>query len=182
LRRPPVGLKSRCLMMHTSRRKPAVPAPVSVRPATARDLPAIVAMRDALNALELSGSPHAPIQRLTLEEFTALWGGTLDHPAYCWRVVEAEHRPIGFGLIYLMTPRTQPPGAFVHWAYLDPSYRRQGLGRLLLDHLLDWARGQGANRVELQFIEGNQAAQRFWTKVGFHTYARKCVHYLSPER
>jgi GNAT superfamily N-acetyltransferase len=138
-------------------------------------------MRDELNALELTGCPHASIQRLSVEEFTALWGGTLDDPSSCWRIVEVDRRPVGFGLIYLAAPRTRPPGAFLHWAYLDQRYRHQGLGRLLLDDLLNWARAQGANRVELQFIDGNEAAYRFWTKMGFRPYARKCVHYLGQE-
>src|SRR5262249_23561037 len=66
---------------------PAPGAGVALRPARRDDLPAIVAMRDALNALELAGSPHAPIQRLTVDEFAALWGPTFDDPRHCWRVV-----------------------------------------------------------------------------------------------
>jgi hypothetical protein len=34
------------------------------------------------------------------------------------------------------------------------------------------------DRVELQFIDGNSIAERFWTKMGFRPYARKCVKYL----
>src|SRR5262245_52776674 len=50
--------------MHST--DPPLPSagPFLIRAARAEDLPAIVAMRDALNALELVGSPHAPIQRL----------------------------------------------------------------------------------------------------------------------
>jgi GNAT superfamily N-acetyltransferase len=155
------------------------PGPFFIRPASANDLPAIVAMRDALNALELAGSPHAPIQRLSVEEFTALWGPTLADPAYCWRVVGADGEITGFGLIFVMTPRIEPLGAFLHWAYLEPTYRRQGLGQLLLGELLSWARSVGANRVELQFIEGNVAAEQFWSKNGFQPYARKCVRHLN---
>lgn len=159
---------------------PQVPTtgPFLIRPATAADLPAIVAMRDALNALELAGSPHAPIVRLTVDEFAAVWGPTLDDPGHCWRVVEVDGRLVGFGLIFLTTPRTVPPGAFVQWAYLDPTCRRQGLGRLLFDQLSAWAQSMGANRIELQFIEGNVSAERFWAKTGFRPYARKCVKYL----
>jgi GNAT superfamily N-acetyltransferase len=152
--------------------------PFLIRAARADDLPAVVALRDALNALELTGSPHAPIQRLSVEAFTGIWGQTLDDPAYCWRVVEVDGRLVGFGLIFVITPRTAPPGVFVQWAYLEPAYRKQGLGQLLFDQLLGWAQAVGANRVELQFIEGNVSAERFWSKLGFRTYARKCVRYL----
>jgi GNAT superfamily N-acetyltransferase len=154
------------------------PSAVSIRPARREDLAAIVAMRDALNALELQGCPHASIQKLTLEQFTAMWGHTFDDPAYCWRIVEMGGKPIGFGLIYLQSPRTEPPGAFIHWAYLNEGQRRRGLGQALLDDLLGWARERGANRVELQFIDGNEIAQHFWAKMGFRSYAFKCVHYL----
>ena len=150
-----------------------------LRPATRADLPAIVAMRDALNVLELSGCPHASIQQLTVEQFSALWGPTLDDPAYCWRVVEAAGRPVGFGLIYLQNPRTDPPAAFLHWAYLNEEYRGCGMGKALLGELLEWARRQGASRVELQFIDGNEGARRFWEKTGFQPYARKAVRYLT---
>jgi GNAT superfamily N-acetyltransferase len=153
-------------------------ASASVRRATLADLPAIVAMRDDLNDLERSGCPHAPIQRMNLEQFTAVWGKTFDDSDHCWRLVEVNQRPVGFGLIYLVSPRLPPLGAYVHWAYLAPDYRRQGLGQLLLDDLVGWARSRGVERVELQYIEGNQGAQQFWTKTGFRPYARKCVHYL----
>jgi GNAT superfamily N-acetyltransferase len=162
----------------TPHRTPSA-AGISVRPAVHGDLPAIVKMRDALNALELTGSPHAPIQRLSVDEFTTLWGSTLDDGLYCWRIIESEGKPIGFGLIYIL-PKSRPPAAFLHWAYLDPAHRRRGLGQLLLDHLIGWARGQGAGHIELQFIEGNEAARRFWAKTGFRPYAHKCVYYIDP--
>lgn len=153
---------------------------VELRAARANDLPALVALRDKLNALERAGCPHAPIVRLSVEEFTAVWGGTFDSPDHCWRVLQVGPRLIGFGLIYLVPLGPPPPGAFIHWAYLEPEYRRLGLGQALLDHLLDWARSRGADRVELQFIDGNEAAQHFWAKMGFQTYARKCVRSLAP--
>src|SRR5262249_12231913 len=124
-------------------------------------------------------SPHAPIQRLSLAEFTALWGPTLDDPAYCWRVVEVDGRLVGFGLIFL-TGQTHPPGALVQWAYLEPAYRRQGLGQLLVGQLFTWAQSAGANRIELRYIEGNAGAERFWAKLGFRSFARQCVRYLHP--
>jgi len=151
---------------------------VCLRPATPADLPVIVTMRNELNDLELAGCRHAPIIRHNLDEFTALWGHTLDSPQHCWRLVEEAGQPIGFGLIYLMTPPTRPPGAYLHWAYLRAGHRQRGTGRCLFDELASWARLKGAVRIELQFIEGNELARQFWTKVGFRPFASKCVHYL----
>jgi GNAT superfamily N-acetyltransferase len=132
-------------------------------------------MRNDLNSHELEGCPHASIQKLTLEQFAAHWGPTLQDPDHCWRIVEVEGRPIGFGLIYLLKPKLDPPAAFVHWAYMERGRRRQGLGQLLLDQLLEWARSRRVERVELQYIDGNEAAEQFWSKLGFRPYARKCV-------
>jgi GNAT superfamily N-acetyltransferase len=151
---------------------------VRIRPATVDDLPAVVAMRDRLNELERAGCPHAAIQPFTLEQFTTHWSPSMSNPNFCWRIVEASGRPVGFGLIYLITPQLPRSAAYIHWAFLEESQRRRGAGRLLLDELLAWAKSKGANRVELQFIDGNQAAERFWTKMGFRGFARKCVQYL----
>ena len=146
----------------------------TIRPARPGDLPAIVRLRDSLNALERAGCPHAPQQRLTLDAFTARWGGTLPDPRYGWRVAEADGAAVGFGLIYLL-PDVTPPAAFLHWAYLEPAHRGHGKGRRLFAELAGWARGQGAGRIELQFIDGNDTAAAFWTRLGFRPYARRCV-------
>lgn len=150
----------------------------TIRAATRDDLPAIVVMRDRLNALELAGSPHAPIQKLSLPEFTADWGGTFDSPNHRWLIVDRDARPVGFGLIYLIRQGANPPGGFIHWAYVEEECRGHGIGQALLDDMIAWARAQHANRIELQFIEGNHIAQQFWSKMGFEPFARKCVHYL----
>lgn len=89
---------------------------VMLRPATTADLPALVAMRDDLNVLEREGCPHASIQRLSVEQFASLWGQKIDDADHCWRIVEIDGQPAGFGLIYLQKPLTPLPGAFLHWA------------------------------------------------------------------
>ncbi len=154
------------------------PPTVTLRPARTRDLPAIVAMRDRLNDLERSGCAHAAIVPMTLEQFTAIWGATLDSPTHCWRLIEGDGKPVGFGLIYLSTHKPAPLAAYLHWAYVEEGFRRGGVGKMLLDSLLKWARDQAAERVELQFIDGNGIAEKFWTKMGFQPFARKCVKYL----
>lgn len=46
-------------------------------------------------------------------------------------------------------------------------YRGQGLGRRLVEHVQDWARGQGMTRVTLLADRDNQAALDFYRKLGF---------------
>ena len=151
---------------------------VTLRPARADDLPDIVAMRSALNRLELEGCPHASITKMTLEEFAAHWGPTIDDPDYCWRLVEVEGKPVGFGLLYLLKPRVPSIVGFVQWAFIDPACRRKGLGERLVRELFRWAKEKNVERIELQFIDGNLLAERFWKKMGFEPYARKSVKRL----
>jgi GNAT superfamily N-acetyltransferase len=158
------------------------PDAVTIRPATMADLPVIVGMRNRLNQLEYSGCPHASIQPLSLAEFTELWGGTLDGPDHCWRVVEVHGQVVGFGLIYLLTPKIPRSAAYIQWTYLEPDHRRKRIGEDLVSELMRWAYQKKASRVELQFIDGNVAAEQFWTASrGFRPFARKCVYYFRAE-
>ena len=51
--------------------------------------------------------------------------------------------------------------------WTDPSVRRSGTGRRLVDAVVDWARAGGANRVELWVTRGNDPAQRLYESMGF---------------
>lgn len=150
----------------------------TIHSATRDDLPAIVAMREDLNLHELKGCPHASIVRMQLPEFEAAWGYSFDDPACCWRIAEQDGKPSGYAMIYLTKPRLNPPSAYVQWAYVAPSSRGSGLGKQLFQSIADWARAQGAGRIELQFIDGNELAERFWLKMGFQPFATRCVQYL----
>jgi ribosomal protein S18 acetylase RimI-like enzyme len=51
--------------------------------------------------------------------------------------------------------------------YVAPRYRRGGIARALLQHVVDHARAAGAYRVSLQTEAGNTAALRLYTAAGF---------------
>lgn len=48
-------------------------------------------------------------------------------------------------------------------------HRGRGLGRRLVEHVLDWARDQGMSRVTLLADRDNQAALDFYRKLGCET-------------
>ena len=57
------------------------------------------------------------------------------------------------------------------------SERRRGLGRKLLDRLLDDARGGGAERVFLEVRPSNREAIELYHQRGFHLIARRPNYY-----
>jgi GNAT superfamily N-acetyltransferase len=51
--------------------------------------------------------------------------------------------------------------------WVDPRFRRQGIGDLLLTTVLDWARGHRYREVFLWVTEGNENAERLYVRHGF---------------
>jgi GNAT superfamily N-acetyltransferase len=51
--------------------------------------------------------------------------------------------------------------------WVDPDYRRFGLGRRLVATVTAWARQTGASRVELWVTRGNDPAARLYEEAGF---------------
>jgi GNAT superfamily N-acetyltransferase len=48
-----------------------------------------------------------------------------------------------------------------------PRYRRKGLGRALVEHVMDQAEGIGAHRVEIGIISGQTELEEWYRELGF---------------
>ena len=57
--------------------------------------------------------------------------------------------------------------------YVAPEARRQGLGKTLVEYLLDWALKAGAVGVELEAYRMNTAASILYRSLGFSRLARE---------
>jgi GNAT superfamily N-acetyltransferase len=80
-----------------------------------------------------------------------------------WFIAFSDNRPIG-----LVQGRRRPPhDCLVFSMWVDPTVRRAGVGRALLDAVDEWARGWGARKVVLWVIGGNHGALRFYERLGF---------------
>lgn len=55
----------------------------------------------------------------------------------------------------------------IHNFAVDPAYRRQGIGRFLLQAVIDEAKNHGLSRVTLEVRKSNEPAQRLYQSVGF---------------
>ena len=64
---------------------------------------------------------------------------------------------------------------------VDPSARRHGVGRILLDAMLDDAARRSIDRVFLEVRESNAAARQLYAMRGFEHVGRRKKYYRSPE-
>ena len=63
---------------------------------------------------------------------------------------------------------------------VEPSRRRQGIGRALLHHALVSGRAQGATKALLEVRASNAAALRMYEQAGFHRTAVRARYYTNP--
>lgn len=65
---------------------------------------------------------------------------------------------------------------------VDPSARRQGIGRSLVQGFLDEARARGADLAVLEVAESNEAARALYAGMGFVETGRRRGYYRSAGR
>lgn len=51
--------------------------------------------------------------------------------------------------------------------WVDPAYRRQGIGDTLLQRVVEWARETGYGTLFLWVVTGNGSAERLYERNGF---------------
>jgi ribosomal protein S18 acetylase RimI-like enzyme len=85
-------------------------------------------------------------------------------------VAEADGEIVGFilGMIVDLLPDifAQEPGGFLADIYVDTAYRRNGIGRHLVESLMAWFREQGATHFDWHVAAHNPDALAFWHSLG----------------
>lgn len=87
-----------------------------------------------------------------------------------------EQLAVGFinlSLRYDLIPgATQKPVAYVEGVYTRPEFRRQGLGKLLIEQAEVWAQQQGCAELTADVSDDNLASISFHKQVGFEQINR----------
>ncbi len=132
-----------------------------IREAVERDWPAIYPIFDAIVA---EGKTYAYPEQLTSEEARAYW---MLHPPGRTVVAIDEDDLVGTAT---MGPNRPGRGSHIATAsfMVDPATQGRGAGRLLGNHMLEWAHAHGYRGVQFNaVVETNRAAVRLWESLGF---------------
>ena len=141
-----------------------------VRPATPRDLDAVVALRVAL----LREHPDHPIygrlrpevDRRARELFAAQLRARTE------TIFLAELAGEVVGIIRCVesigSPLLEPARyGYVSSAYVRPDVRRRGVLRALVAEVERWCRARGLDQMRLHNVAGSEAAEGAWQSLGF---------------
>jgi len=60
-----------------------------------------------------------------------------------------------------------------------PAYRKQGIGRTLLETAIAYLREQGMAYARIETLEQNQIGQTLYPSLGFQEFARQ-IHFIKP--
>jgi ribosomal protein S18 acetylase RimI-like enzyme len=148
-----------------------VPA-ISIRPATAADLPALGRLGALLVRTHYEFDPQRFLAATpeTEHAYAAFLGRQLREPNVVILVAERDGEVLGYtfagveGHDYMAL---RGPAGVLYDIVVDPAQRGRGVGRMLLDATLAALKERGAPRVVLSTAERNEAAQRLFARAGF---------------
>ena len=85
------------------------------------------------------------------------------------RVLVSNGNVVGFGSVFILDRIRGGNSGVIEDVVIDPYSRNQGLGRLLIEDLLDQARMRGCFKVTL---ESSLVGEKFYQAVGFEPAGR----------
>lgn len=145
---------------------------VYLRRATLEDLAVVLEIGDALT-MEDAGK-HAEAFNLDwiAQEGEAAYTRMLGDERHVVTLAEVDGRAVGYLSGAVRDPSTWRTArmAEIFALYVIPEYRSQGIGERLVRSFLRWARDQGAERIVVAAFAANEAALRFYRRVGFASF------------
>ncbi|MBI5936592.1 MAG: GNAT family N-acetyltransferase [Betaproteobacteria bacterium] len=138
--------------------------------ATAADLEALAELLSELFSLERDFAPDRAKQLAALRSI-------VDNPTLGRLFVLKSHGQVVGMANALITISTAEGGPvlLLEDVILKREHRGAGLGRRLVEHVLDWAAAQGMARVTLLADRDNAAALNFYSRLGFRFSAMQVL-------
>jgi GNAT superfamily N-acetyltransferase len=136
-----------------------------VRQATLTDLPLLLQYRRAM-AQEMEDSDEAAMNRMmtALEPYLRAaipegrWHAWIAEPGGCGSVETVQWVP---GRLDPM-----PRRAWIHSVYIEPAFRRRGIGRRLTETIVAWCREQGFQWI---YLHASEQGRPLYESLGFES-------------
>jgi GNAT superfamily N-acetyltransferase len=149
---------------------------VTVRAALSTDVPQILAFIRGLGEYErLSSEVIATEEKLR----ATLFG---EHRYAEVLIGECDGQAAGFVLFFhnYSTFRAQP-GIYLEDLFVDPAFRKHGVGTALLHHLAALTVARGCGRLEWSALDWNRLAIDFYLQLGAIEMREWCIYRLTGE-
>ena len=136
---------------------------IEIRLATKEDAPVIHRL---LTELEQSLGVQGLVRRQSAD---ILRHGFSDTPFFEALIAWQGVQPVGLALYFReFSTWRGSPGIYVQDLYVSAEVRGSGLGRRLMDSLIERSRSWGATYCKLSVYNENEAALAFYRHLGFH--------------
>ena len=89
-----------------------------------------------------------------------------------WLIL-SDDKEVGYLVLsYIQSLEFHGSAAFIDEFYILDSYRRKGVGKLVLELVADFCKSEGIHAVRLEVERSNTTAQEFYAKFGFVRHDR----------
>ena len=142
-------------------------AAVEIREARTQDLPVLLRMMRRL-AVQPPALPFVEGQvRAALDKFLA--HVELGQAWLLW----LDEKPVGYVILTLgYSYEFRGRDAFIDELYIEPEFRRMGLGRRAMEFVEEKARALNVNALHLEVDRGNDPAVELYRRTGYEDHGR----------
>lgn len=146
-----------------------MPSQVDIRPAVSSDIDALTSLLEILFSIEEDFFFNQNLQRQGLELM-------LTNERCCVLVADVNGQAVGMCSGQL-TISTAEGGLslLVEDVVVDTLWRGQGVGRLLMEAMNDWAMGNNVSRLQLLADQSNTPALDFYRRLGWKATKLICL-------
>ncbi|HET9770752.1 MAG TPA: GNAT family N-acetyltransferase [Acidimicrobiia bacterium] len=154
----------------------------AVRPATAQDVPAIVALDEALRAelTPMRGGRIWSVREARPGPFGDVCRALLSDPDARVVVGTIDDVVVGFGIVVVEALSDGGRLGVVTELFVDPEGRAVGVGEAMLGAMVAFCTDQGCVGVDAFALPGHRAAKNFFEESGFTARAIVMHHVLKP--
>ena len=149
-------------------------AEITIRPAVAGDVPVILKF-----VKDLARYERAEHEVVATEEtlHSSLFGRPPDAHAL---VADFRHQPVGFALYFFSySTWLAKPGLYLEDLYVEPHYRKLGVGKMVLKTLAQIALARGCGRFEWSVLDWNEPSIKFYERLGAEAQSEWVKYRLS---